>query len=115
MPYPYSRAEILEHHSDANQFREWSANEADVDFVSHAKRAAATALERELTETQRLYYIAYYLDGISMPEIADMYGVNKSTVSRTLTRATKRMARVLAYSAPHLLNQIADTKNRRVK
>jgi RNA polymerase sigma factor (sigma-70 family) len=108
-------ATIFELQSNANQFREWNANEPDVDFVSHAKRAAATALERELTETQRLYYIAYYLNGISMPEIADMYGVNKSTVSRTLTRATLRMARVLRYSAPHLLNQNADTKNRRVK
>lgn len=113
MASQYSNAEVFEFQSNAEQFRKWNANEADADFVSHSKRAAAAALERELTETQRLYYIGYYLSGISIPEIAKIYGVNKSTVSRTLSRATKRLARVLRYSAPHMLNMTADTKNRR--
>ena len=108
-------AKIFELQSNAIQFRKWNANESDIDFTSHTKRAAVVALERELTETQRLYYTAYYLSGFSIPKIAGMYGVNKSTVSRTLTRASKRLARVLRYSAPHLMNQTADTKNRRAE
>lgn len=113
MASQYSSAEIFEFQSDAEQFKKWNANEEEADYVSHSKRAAAAALERELTETQKLYYVAYYLSGISIPEIAEIYGVNKSTVSRTLSRATKRLARVLRYSAPHLLNQPAVAKNRR--
>ena len=113
MASQYSSAEIFQLQCNEHQFKEFYANEADVDFVSHIKKAAAIAFGRELSEKQKQYYAAYYLDGFSMDKIANIYGVNKSTVSRTITRANKKLRTVLRYSAPHLMNQAGTTRNRR--
>lgn len=113
MASQYSSAEIFDMQCNDHQFREWDASEADVDFVSHAKKAAAVAFGRELSEKQQQYYAAYYLNGLSMAEIASIYGVNKATVSRTITRANKKLQTVLRYSAPHLMMQDCTLRNRR--
>lgn len=113
MASQYSSAEIFELQCNEHQFREWDANEADVDFVSHTKKAAAVAFERELSEKQKQYYAAYYFDGLSMAEIANIYCVNKATVSRTITRANKKLRTILRYSAPHLMMQDSTIRNRR--
>ena len=115
MASQYSSAEIFELQSNEHQFREWDANEADADFVAHTKKAAVLAFERELSEKQKQYYAAYYLDGFSMAEIANIYGVCKATVSRTITRANSKLRTVLRYSAPHLMYQSCTTRNRRIK
>lgn len=109
-----SSSEIMEIRLNERQFREWDADTPDADFVSHAKKAAAVAFERELTETQKRYYDAYYFQGISIPDIATQYGVNRATVSKVLKKANERLARVLRYSAPHLLNQPVTKRNRRI-
>ena len=95
-----SSAEIFELQANKRQFSEWNENEPEVDFVNHAKVAALAAINQELTEVQKRYYIMYHLDGISIPKIAELEGVNRSTVSRTLTRASKKLARILRYAAP---------------
>lgn len=115
MGHPYSKYEIFQLQSDAIQFKEWNANEGDADFVSHSKKAVIIAFNEELTEKQKLYYTMYHLQGISIPKIASMLGVNRSTVSRTITRARRKLARVLRYSAPHLMNQKPEKRNRRVR
>ena len=109
----YSSAEIFELQANASQFAKWDENEEDADFVAHAKKAAMIALAEELTDKQKKYYVMYHLNNLSIPEIAEMEGVNKSTVSRTITRAAKRLAKVLRYSAPHLLNASAPARNKR--
>lgn len=45
----------------------------------------------QLTDRQRLYLDAYYNNGLSMDHIAQMYGVNKSSVSRVICSGLDRM------------------------
>ena len=40
----------------------------------------------------------YYDQGMTMPQIAERLGVNRSTVSRTLRRARDRLYRFLRYT-----------------
>lgn len=56
------------------------------------------ARQRELTPRQQEFLLLYYEKGYSMPQIAEMYGINRSTVCRTLQRAKQRLHRVLQYS-----------------
>ena len=50
------------------------------------------ALRLNLTKKQKCYIIKYYVRGMTMQEIADEYGVNRSTVSRTIALARKHIA-----------------------
>ncbi len=56
-------------------------------------------LGKGLTEKQRQYLLLRYANRLSVSEIALMYGVNRSTVSRTLCRARQRIAKALSTSA----------------
>lgn len=55
-------------------------------------------MKQELTERQRLFLTQYYFDGLNMVSIARVHGVNKSTVSRTIKRAKKRVYQHLQYT-----------------
>lgn len=62
-----------------------------------------SALVREayqtcLTETQQLYFTLYYMKGMKLREIAVQCGVSESTVSRTVTRAKRRIRHVLQFA-----------------
>ncbi len=46
---------------------------------------------------QKQVIIAYYFQGQTIPEIAKLRGVNKSTVCRTLHRAEQRLQQYLKY------------------
>lgn len=62
------------------------------------KRNLLRALERELTQRQRDFVTMYFIDGLSMTQIASAYGVNVSTVSRTIKRGKYRLEKCLRYS-----------------
>lgn len=62
-----------------------------------AKRRLKHVLENELTEKQRQVVVGYYLENKNIVELAAEYGVNKSTVWRTLKRGENRMRRCLKY------------------
>ena len=51
----------------------------------------------ELTEKQRQAVLGYYVEKKSMPQLAREFGVNKSTVCRTIQRAERRLRRCLRY------------------
>ena len=51
-----------------------------------------------LTETQRQYLTLYCRDGMTMYRIAEIYGVNVSTVSRTISRASSRLRRAEMFT-----------------
>lgn len=59
--------------------------------------ALRSLMEEGLTQKQKEYIRAYYIEGVDIPEIADRYGVNKSTVSRTIKRGRERIYSVLKY------------------
>ena len=54
-------------------------------------------IQEELTPTQRETLVAYYFQEMTIPQIAAERGVNKSTVSRTLKGAEKKLQRYLRY------------------
>lgn len=56
------------------------------------------AVAEELTPRQREMLHLYYYGQLNMVQIAARLGVNKSTVSRTLCRARRRLHHILQYS-----------------
>ena len=66
------------------------------------------ALEEELTERQREMIRMYYAEQVKIVDIADAFGVNPSTVSRTIKRGRKKLRRCLRYGARELLHDIED-------
>lgn len=54
-------------------------------------------IKEELTPLQRQTLTNYYFDRLTIPQIAQLRGVHKSTVSRTLHRAEAKLRRYLKY------------------
>ena len=54
-------------------------------------------IQEVLSPAQREILEAYYYEGQSIPRIAHSRGVHKSTVSRTLHRAEKKLRQYLKY------------------
>ena len=54
-------------------------------------------IREELTPIQREVLLAYYIQNLTIPQIAAERGVHKSTVSRTLHRAEGKLRRFLRY------------------
>jgi len=59
--------------------------------IRKMKRAMYRAIENDLTSRQQEIVVMYYFRGMTMSKIAGKLNVNKSTVSRTLKRAKKRL------------------------
>lgn len=66
--------------------------------LERLRRTLRQAREQELTPRQREMLNLYYDEGMNIPRIAEKLGVNRSTVSRTLTRARERLYRCLRYA-----------------
>ena len=66
--------------------------------LGRLRRNLRRAREQELTDRQREMVSLYYDQGMTMPQIAERLGVNRSTVSRTLRRARDRLHRFLRYT-----------------
>lgn len=60
-------------------------------------RRVHSVMEHELTEKQRRVLTGYYLEDKTLTAMAAEYGVNKSSVCRTLHRAEDRLRRYLRY------------------
>lgn len=54
-------------------------------------------IREELTPVQRDVLMAYYFQGLNIVQIASNRGVNKSSVSRALRRAEKKLQKYLKY------------------
>lgn len=54
-------------------------------------------IREELTPMQKETILAYYFQELTIVEIAQIRGVNKSTVCRTLHRAEEKLKRYLKY------------------
>lgn len=66
--------------------------------LERLRRNLRRARERELTPRQRQLLELYYDQGMTIPQIAEELGLNRSTVSRTLRRARDRLYRCLRYA-----------------
>lgn len=62
------------------------------------QRNLSAVREIELTPRQREMLFMHYEQGLRVTQIAAALGVNKSTVSRTISRAEARLKRYLRYA-----------------
>lgn len=96
--------DVTQFKQDRQAYADWFRTQFSADDEENAVQNLAkmihAAIQYELTDPQRTYFTAYYLDGLTMEEIGEIHGVNKSTVSRTVKRARDRIERVLKYSPP---------------
>lgn len=65
-------------------------------------------MERELTPRQYELMVLYYVEQRGMYDIARDTGVTVSTVSRTLSRARRRLRKALRYGGDWILGDDAD-------
>lgn len=56
-----------------------------------------SVIENELTERQSEMITLYYFKQMNIPEIAEMLGVNRSTVSRTISRGRRNILEKMKY------------------
>lgn len=69
----------------------------NAEHLELAQRALRDILEHDLTDRQREMLMLYYYKGKNEEDVAQQLGVNKSTVSRTLDRAKKRIHKHLRF------------------
>ncbi len=74
-----------------------SKSEDNSSLIKLTKRAIRKIIQDELTERQKEYIMLYYYNDMDMCEIAKMYGVNKSTISRTINRARMNILEYTKY------------------
>ena len=72
---------------------EYAWRKRDVDMAILLEKA----IENELTERQRLMIGLYYFKGMNIPKIAEMLGVNRSTVSRTISRGRRSILEKMKF------------------
>ncbi len=70
------------------------------------KRNLALALAQDITPRQRDMLEMYYGKKMTMREIGEVLGVDRSTVSRTIKRGEERLARCLRYGAAPLMRSL---------
>ncbi len=80
-----------------------SENNTNTEEMDRMKLALWRALHEDITEKQRKYLLLYYGEGKNMVEIGAEFGVDKSTVSRTIKRGEARLRRCLRYGAKRFL------------
>lgn len=71
--------------------------------MDQLKKRLALALRQDVTPRQRECLTLYYVQGMSIPDISRLLGVNRSSVSRTLRRGREKLYRCLRYGAPDFL------------
>lgn len=76
-------------------------NRADIEKL---KRYLPIVLDECVTPTQKTYIMRYFADGLNIPQIAEKYGVNASTVSRTIRRGMNRAYGYLRFLSPLFIN-----------
>ena len=63
----------------------------DTEARTEYSKALYKMLENNLTKKQKCYIILYYKEKLTVKEIAEKFGVDKSTVSRTINRGRRRI------------------------
>ncbi|MCI2058493.1 MAG: sigma-70 family RNA polymerase sigma factor [Oscillibacter sp.] len=80
-------------------FQRWlrESGEDNSQQLARLLRNLRKAREQELTPRQREMLRLYFDDELTMVQISGRLGVNRSTVSRTIARAKRRLYRCLRY------------------
>ena len=80
-------------------------SEEEDGFRRSFRTAFFQAMHEELTGRQREVLLLYYLDQLTMQQVAERLDVNRSTVCRTLQRGEARLRRCLRYGGERLLRR----------
>lgn len=81
---------------DRAALRAWEIGNSDNgEELERLKVCLLRAIKMALTDKQKEYLIMYYYDGLQTTEIAKLAGKDKSTISRTINRALKRVYKYL--------------------
>lgn len=78
--------------------------EDNSDELSFIRKNLLHALREDVTARQRQVLLLYYGEQITMREIGEQLGIDRSTVSRTIKRGEHRLRRCLRYGAAAFLN-----------
>ena len=65
--------------------------------LERMKRIMLRAIRHELTDRQRDCVCMYYLEGMKMKEIAEAMHLSKSTVTRHIQSAMRKLRKVASY------------------
>ena len=65
--------------------------------IETIKKMITLIIKQELTEKQKKILKLHFVDNFKYNDIAKMLNVNKSTISRTKTRAFKAIEKILKY------------------
>ncbi len=98
-------ADIQFNHKDYNEYRDYLIRLGDDNNLARKRliRNLRRAILEELTEIEWQSMQLYYVDQIKMANIADIMGVNVSTVSRNIKRGRVKLKKCLRYGAKELL------------
>lgn len=77
-------------------------NRAELDKV---KRILPIVLDECCTPVQKTYIMHYFVDNMPMPQIAEIYGIDRSTVSRTINRGLSSAYKALRFVSPLFIKQ----------
>ena len=72
--------------------------------LSRLKRNLVRAMQEDITEKQRAVLALYYGEGMTMRQIGDRLGIDRSTVSRTIKRGEERLQRCRYGAEAYLRN-----------
>ena len=78
-------------------------SEDNAEQMGRLRRNVMLALQEDVTPRQRECMRLYAEKGLNMRQIAELTGVDKSTVSRNIKRGESRLRRCLRYGAGQLL------------
>ncbi len=77
--------------------REFKSRNTNSYARNKMKKIMISALKTEVTERQRQMLTEYFYNGKNVNQIAEIYGINKSTVSRTISRALNNLRKIAYY------------------
>lgn len=87
---------------DKESVRRWEMADREDNraALDRARAMLSLALREYVSEKQRIYMLAYFSEELTMQEIAERYGVHRSTVSRMINAGLDRLYDCLRFTDP---------------
>lgn len=87
---------------DKEAVRQWEmeGRSTNKTILDRARALLPLALQEYVSPKQRLYILAYFGEELTTTEIAARYGVDRSTVSRTINTGLDRLYDCLRFTDP---------------
>lgn len=104
---------IFKINADKKSYNDYQNKEAASNTAefNRAKKALPNAMKL-LPEKQYLYVYLYFVEKKTTIEIAKIYGVNKSTVSRTIDRGLDNLYKIMSIISPEFADGLQRQKQR---